>query len=652
MKKNKIMAIILSGAIIATMAGIVGEANEQSNKNMVSNKVNNILLANHNKNYSVNACVVNGNGKLVLTNKNGDVVSYLSVGEMLKVQSVDGNKSLVTVQETGARGYIDNSNKLDINKGDINNVTTMNKDGYIINVSSKVNLRKGPSMDYITLEGLNNNTPLKIIGKTDQWYRVSIDGEEGYIFEEYIGVENNTQNTNNINANSENGDSIKNPANPNIKVNVTKGINKVADKQVNTNSVVKTNSKIQNTNNSKNLNNIINSESNNNNNKEGNTTSSDTHTIVTNHSGKSTANNSNKSENQTIIHNKSKKDKETTTESGNNKKPSKELPKSNRLPNVPLQGWETGFNTLENKMNACNNNQQFLMNIYTPQNPAVANGETVYVRFANTNEICSGRLISLTTPTGGTTSEYGYFYEVPLYYKNIYKGTLYYGVNTYGYIQTGGFIPVNEKDPINLTFNSGYWSIPNVGNYTGFQNGCYFINGVAQKGFQVIGGNTYYFGQDGQAYIGTHIINGKKYCFSEDGKLYGGVAPIRSVDGLPNVPLKSYDGYIWNKMNTKLANGDIINIYTPQYHTLGSNEMVYSYVQFNNQKWAILASNTFQTINLSNMSTIFVINVKQNGQDAQIEFGENVDGGVQALYKNLQTNKTQTVLFKPGYENA
>ena len=195
MKKNKIMAIILSGAMIASVASGVTLSKKQ-NTNKVNKPIrNNILLSNRNQAISKNACVINGDGNLVLTNKDGKVVSYLSVGEMLKVQSTTGNRSLVTVQETGATGYISNSNILSIHSGDVNSITRMNRSGYIINVSNTVNLRKGPSMNDEVLTGLTNNTPIRITGKTGQWYRVSVNGTKGYVFEEYVGESNSKTTT-------------------------------------------------------------------------------------------------------------------------------------------------------------------------------------------------------------------------------------------------------------------------------------------------------------------------------------------------------------------------------------------------------------------------------------------------------------------------
>ncbi|MGL4991423.1 MAG: hypothetical protein ACRC57_09755 [Sarcina sp.] len=305
-------------------------------------------------------------------------------------------------------------------------------------------------------------------------------------------------------------------------------------------------------------------------------------------------------------------------------------------------------------MSAFNNFGQFIMDIYTPKNPAEYNGENIYVRFANTNEIYSGRLTSLITETGATNSKYGYLYEIPLYYKNVYKGTLYYGCNTYGNIQNGGFIPAGEKTPIQLTLNSGYWKIPNVGNSTVFQDLCYFVNGVAQKGFQNIGEATYYFGEDGQAYLGTHIINGKEYVFSMEGKLISGVPPLKSINKLPmNIQLQKYSNSLWNMMHTKLKNGEILNVYIPQNPNNDSQEEMYSYTQVNGTKGKIIGSKIIVSgcFTNSGMETITSTNVKQNGQNiGMIAFEGGTDDGVQAVYTNSKTNQQQTVVFKPGFE--
>ena len=182
MKKSKIIGIILSGSLILSMTGGVSMSNIH-NKKVESN----ILLANQ---VIKNACVINGDKELVLTNENGKIISYISVGEMLEVHSSTSSKSLVTVKETGAKGYISNKNVLNIGSGNINNVAKIDKAGYIINVSSVVNLRQAPNMSAQITQKLKNNTTAHIIGKTNQWYKVSVNGVEGYIFESYVAQSN------------------------------------------------------------------------------------------------------------------------------------------------------------------------------------------------------------------------------------------------------------------------------------------------------------------------------------------------------------------------------------------------------------------------------------------------------------------------------
>ncbi|MGL4992493.1 MAG: immunoglobulin-like domain-containing protein, partial [Sarcina sp.] len=190
MNKNKIIALLVSGAMVATMTGTASTLAYNRNKHN-NNVKNEVLLMNHAQTESTGyACVVNGNNNLVLTNSKGNITSYLSVGEMLHIESVTGNKVYVTVKETGAKGYINSSNILNINNANTSNITRMNRKGYIVNVSSTVNLRKGPGMDTNVQDGLINNTAIRITGKVGQWYRVSVNGQKGYIFEEYVAQAN------------------------------------------------------------------------------------------------------------------------------------------------------------------------------------------------------------------------------------------------------------------------------------------------------------------------------------------------------------------------------------------------------------------------------------------------------------------------------
>lgn len=221
MKKSK-LAVILSGVLLASMGGVMSISSHKTIQKQEVN--NNILLVKPNEQTSDNACVINGDKKLVLTNKEGNIISYLSVGEMLKFQKVDGNKSLVKVVETGATGYISNSNRLIILNANPNDIEPLNYDGKIINVSSVVNLRENPSMDASIISKSTNSTKIKVIGKTGQWYKVNINGKTGFVFGEYVAKINNSSDNNNSNNNGlhNNNSNSNNSNNNNSNSNVNK----------------------------------------------------------------------------------------------------------------------------------------------------------------------------------------------------------------------------------------------------------------------------------------------------------------------------------------------------------------------------------------------------------------------------------------------
>ncbi|MGL4450361.1 MAG: SH3 domain-containing protein [Sarcina sp.] len=751
MKIRKITTIIAIAGLIG-LIGSIGECKATTNVK---------LLATKSTSYG---CVINGDNQLIIKNKNGDVEGYVSVGQMLNLGASSNGEIFVTVQETGVKGYLNNTDVLNISSDLNSKFETLNLDGKTINISSKVNLRTEPSMSGKIIDKLNNDISIKIIGKQGQWYKVKADNKVGYIFDEYIGVLNSseisvcnktvgvisqkknitTSDRNNIESSSIISKNMINKASNKVTEVAHQVNNKVADvkqfipendnmkKEINHNNTIL--GKVNTVNNIKSSSIIQKADDStvttkNNQKKESAkiqvSTNTGEHninkTVVKNEGipknsvkedsnkkqivepkkengtksneinskdkkadiskvGKN-QNTSDSKESKTENTNKASKVKDTDTnkvnkekntdnnkinkeQNTNSSKGSKNTNKTSEmttLPNVPLQSWETGFNTVQNKMNGQNsNNGLFMMDIYTPENPAGYVGGTVYVRFANTNEICSGKLLSLITPKGGTNSNYGYFYKIPLYYKNTYKGTLYYGTNTYGDIQNGGYVAPGQNKPIPLTLDSGYWSLPDMGNNTVFWDGCYFINGVLQKGFQNIGGNIYYFGEDGQDYMGTYIINGKKYVFSYEGELISGTPPKPIISKLPtNIKLqKSYNlngsKNLWSMMHANLKDGKVINIYipkNPEFLELGSDEEVYSYTKISGEKGSILGQAIYYTDNLSDLGTI-VTSVSENGKIiGEISFGKSVEDGVKGTYKNLQTNVTEDVIFRPGYEN-
>ncbi|WP_447411466.1 immunoglobulin-like domain-containing protein [Clostridium perfringens] len=188
MKKSKIMAIILSAAMLTS----IPKVNTLAKSN---NDLNNKVTISNNTEDLQDACITNKSGDLKVIDDKGNILHVSNEGEMIKVYNQEGDKALVRLQRTGIKGYIESSNILTIKSGDINNVTRMNRLGSIINVSSAVNVRKGPSMKNDVVDLLNNGTNIRITGKTGQWYRVSVNGLKGFIFEEYVkeGQDSNTK---------------------------------------------------------------------------------------------------------------------------------------------------------------------------------------------------------------------------------------------------------------------------------------------------------------------------------------------------------------------------------------------------------------------------------------------------------------------------
>ncbi|WP_066869720.1 SH3 domain-containing protein [Clostridium mediterraneense] len=194
MLKHKIISIIMGTLVLS---GIMIGASSINNTKVV----NKVLLASPSSLVGERAVVVNtDNSPLVLYSNasgNSNITSYISVGEMLTIQSSGDNFYKVKVQETGAVGYISAHNLQIITSGVNDPYSAVNKDGYIINVSSRVNLRANATMSSNILTKLSNNTKINVLGKQGQWYKVNCNGTIGYIYQEYVGLTNTNLDINN-----------------------------------------------------------------------------------------------------------------------------------------------------------------------------------------------------------------------------------------------------------------------------------------------------------------------------------------------------------------------------------------------------------------------------------------------------------------------
>ncbi len=244
MLKHKITGIIM-GALMLSGVVLGGSAiHNVKTTNDNTKVVNKVLLAAPSSTVGERAVVVNtDNSPLVLysnASANSTITSYISVGEMLTIQSAGNDFYKVKVQETGAVGYISANNIQIITSGVNDTYNAINKKGYIINVSSVVNLRANATMNSNVLAKLTNNTKINVLGKQGQWYKVNCNGTVGYIYQEYVGLTNQVINNSEKNISNNSAEAHVNNINSGsktaIKSNIssTTNINKLtnADKFV------------------------------------------------------------------------------------------------------------------------------------------------------------------------------------------------------------------------------------------------------------------------------------------------------------------------------------------------------------------------------------------------------------------------------------
>lgn len=74
--------------------------------------------------------------------------------------------------------------------------------------ASKLNVRKGPSTKYSRIGSFNKNKKITILGQSNNWYKVNLNGKEGWVNKKYVKVSGNStsssisQNSNNSSNNN------------------------------------------------------------------------------------------------------------------------------------------------------------------------------------------------------------------------------------------------------------------------------------------------------------------------------------------------------------------------------------------------------------------------------------------------------------------
>lgn len=250
--KSKVLVGVLAASLIGASGMMLASGGNLSNNNF---SVNKIMLAGTLNNKGNKACVINGDDNLVLyaTANHSNIQSYVSVGEMLTINSYDNGYYNVTVQETGATGYISSSDMQKIVSGVGDSLTSLSGTAYTTNVSTMVNLREEATMNSTSLAMLKNNTSASLLAKQGNWYKVDVNGTIGYIYGEYIALTNtnssainNTSSSFNnkskiigtVSSNSKNSSIKVTSSHSNVNKKTTSNKNKPIVKNIQSNSTV------------------------------------------------------------------------------------------------------------------------------------------------------------------------------------------------------------------------------------------------------------------------------------------------------------------------------------------------------------------------------------------------------------------------------
>ena len=118
--------------------------------------------------------------------KLGNIIAKISTGDMLIIKKSLDKVNVVIEKKTGIIGFIENKYINIIDDSTIEKIKNLNNKGSVTNVDTFVNIREFPSINSLVIDSLVNETKTDIIGKSGKWFKVRINNNYGYIFEEYI----------------------------------------------------------------------------------------------------------------------------------------------------------------------------------------------------------------------------------------------------------------------------------------------------------------------------------------------------------------------------------------------------------------------------------------------------------------------------------
>ncbi len=144
---------------------------------------------------------VTGNGVRLRTGPGStySIVGTYDSGTEVAVTGISGDWIAVKLPASGVSGYIysdfivydesgeqnvSNTSGISSASGNYGHASDQIRDGYI--TGSSVRLRESPSMSAGILDELNSGTAVRITGVSDGWYRVIVNGMEGYVSASFV----------------------------------------------------------------------------------------------------------------------------------------------------------------------------------------------------------------------------------------------------------------------------------------------------------------------------------------------------------------------------------------------------------------------------------------------------------------------------------
>lgn len=131
--------------------------------------------------------VVNVTSKLNIRSGAGTNYGIIgTLGPNATVNILGQEGSWYKISYNGVTGYV-SSSYIKVNSSDNNtNTDSTVKYGKVVNISTKLNIRKSASTSSSIIGTLNNNTKVIILEKLSGWYKISYNGIEGYVSASYL----------------------------------------------------------------------------------------------------------------------------------------------------------------------------------------------------------------------------------------------------------------------------------------------------------------------------------------------------------------------------------------------------------------------------------------------------------------------------------